>query len=179
LREANPNSAQAARDVSVSLDRLGDFLARRGQPGDAEAALAHYQQSLSLRQQLREANPNSAQAARDLKISYERLSEMTAQQADGAAAALALQQHALALALQLHQQNPGSWFYQRSAATSFHLTAHRAHAAGNEALLAETLGACYVLLDQALKAGMAVDPPMRQLHAQLAPFFSASRDKEE
>ena len=36
LFEANPNSAQAARDVSVSLNKLGDFYLSRGQAGDAE-----------------------------------------------------------------------------------------------------------------------------------------------
>ena len=39
LLKQNPDSAQAARDVSVSLNKLGDFLAQRGQPGDAERAL--------------------------------------------------------------------------------------------------------------------------------------------
>ena len=38
LFEANPNSAQAAHDVSVSLDRLGDFYLGRGHSGDAERA---------------------------------------------------------------------------------------------------------------------------------------------
>ncbi|CAN5440386.1 hypothetical protein BH18VER2_BH18VER2_06500 [soil metagenome] len=46
LLQANPDSAQAARDVSVSLDRLGDFLAQRGQPGDAEGALKDYTRSV-------------------------------------------------------------------------------------------------------------------------------------
>ena len=35
LLRANPESGQAARDVSVSLNKLADFLASRGQPGDA------------------------------------------------------------------------------------------------------------------------------------------------
>ena len=38
LLKANPESAQAARDGAVSLQRLGGFLARRGQAGDAEKA---------------------------------------------------------------------------------------------------------------------------------------------
>jgi tetratricopeptide (TPR) repeat protein len=45
LLRDNPQSGEAARDVSVSLDKLGDFLARRGQAGDAEKALGHYQRS--------------------------------------------------------------------------------------------------------------------------------------
>ena len=33
------DSAQAWGDVSFSLEKLGDFLAQRGQPGDAAKAL--------------------------------------------------------------------------------------------------------------------------------------------
>jgi hypothetical protein len=168
LWAANPNSAQAARDVSVSLNQLADFLASRGQPGDAEAALAHYQQSLSVRQQLWAANPNAAQAARDLMVSHERLSSALAARKDGAHSALEHQQHALALATQLHQHNPGSWYYQRTAIISNHLTAIRAQAAGVEPLFADAL------LELAIQNGMAVDPAMRQLHAQLAPYFRPS-----
>ena len=62
LFEANPNSAQAAHDVSVSLDRLGDFYLGRGPSGDAERACAEFEECLRIRKQLFEANPNSAQA---------------------------------------------------------------------------------------------------------------------
>ncbi|MEY4178148.1 MAG: regulatory protein afsR, partial [Planctomycetota bacterium] len=68
LLTANPESAQAARDVSVSLDRLGDFLSLRGLPGDAEQALGHYQRSLEVSERLLTANPESAQAARDVSV---------------------------------------------------------------------------------------------------------------
>jgi tetratricopeptide (TPR) repeat protein len=76
LLAANPESAQAARDVSVSLDMLGDFLSSRGQPGDAENALGHYQRSLELREGLLAANSESAQAARDVMVSCWRMATM-------------------------------------------------------------------------------------------------------
>ena len=60
LLAANPDSAQAARDVSVSLERLGDFLSARGQPGDADQALAHYRRDLEISERLLAANPDSA-----------------------------------------------------------------------------------------------------------------------
>ncbi len=44
LLKRNPDSAQATRDVWVSLEKFGDFLGQRGQPGDAEQALRHYAQ---------------------------------------------------------------------------------------------------------------------------------------
>ena len=75
--DANPNSAQAARDLSVSYERLGDFYLARGQSGDAERALTQFEESLKIRKQVYDANPNSAQAARDLLISMERLSDIS------------------------------------------------------------------------------------------------------
>ncbi|HMO63891.1 MAG TPA: tetratricopeptide repeat protein, partial [Verrucomicrobiota bacterium] len=66
LLKANPESAAAARDVSVSLNKLGDILARRGLPGDAAAALGHYERSLEVSERLLKANPESAAAARDV-----------------------------------------------------------------------------------------------------------------
>ncbi len=43
LLRDNPQSAQLARDVSVSLESMGAFLAARGQPGDVDKALDYYQ----------------------------------------------------------------------------------------------------------------------------------------
>ena len=78
LLRDNPQSGQAARDVSVSLDRLGDFLASRGRPGDAEKALAHYERSLAVREGLLRDNPQSGQAARDVSVSLDRLGDFLA-----------------------------------------------------------------------------------------------------
>ena len=78
LLRDNPQSAQAARDVSVSLEKLGDFLASRGQRGDAEKALAHCQRCNELRERLLRDNPQSAQAARDVSVSLEKLGDFLA-----------------------------------------------------------------------------------------------------
>ncbi len=86
LLRANPESAQAARDVSVSLERLADFLARRGLPGDAEAALGHYQRSLEVSERLLRANPESAQAARDVMVSHFKFFHFHRQRGDETAA---------------------------------------------------------------------------------------------
>jgi phage tail protein X len=73
LLKANPGSAQATRDVSISLDRLGEFLARRGQVGDAVKALGYFTRSLELAEALLKANPGSAQATRDVSVSLNKL----------------------------------------------------------------------------------------------------------
>ena len=78
LQVANPESAQAARDVSVSLNLLGAFLARRGMPGDAEKVLGHYERSLEINERLQVANPESAQAARDVSASLNNLGDFLA-----------------------------------------------------------------------------------------------------
>ena len=68
--DSRPEFDQAARDVSVSLERLGDFLAARGLPGDADQALAHYQRGLTLRERLLAATPDSAAKVRDVVVSH-------------------------------------------------------------------------------------------------------------
>lgn len=168
---ANPESGQAARDVSVSLDRLGDFLASRGQAGDAEKALGYYERSLKVREDLWTANPESAAARRDLLVSLERMARAEAGRVGRENAALELQSRSLKLALELREQNPGSWFYQRTAAVSFLLTSQRAQAAGQGEQAAQCLAGCLGLLHEAIAAGVEVDSPMRQLYEQLKGTF--------
>ena len=73
LLKAEPDAPRSQRDLSVSLERLGDFLASRGQAGDAEKALGHYQRSLEVREDLLRDNPQSGQAARDVVVSCYKL----------------------------------------------------------------------------------------------------------
>ena len=86
LRTGNPESAEAARDVSISLNMLAHLLWRRGQPGDAEQALAYCTRDLEISERLLTANPESAQAARDVSVSYFKLSELHRQRGDEQAA---------------------------------------------------------------------------------------------
>ena len=171
LWTANPESGQAARDVSVSLNKLGDFLASRGQAGDAEKALGYYERSLKVAEELWTANPESAAARRDLLVSLERMARAEAGRVGRENAALELQSRSLKLALELREQNPGSWFYQRTAAVSFLLTSQRAQAAGQGEQAAQCLAGCLGLLHEAIAAGVEVDSPMRQLYEQLKGTF--------
>ena len=70
---ARPTRPSAASDLSISIERLGDFYVQRGQPGDAEQALDQFQRGMQIAQRLYDANPNSAQAARDLSVSHHKL----------------------------------------------------------------------------------------------------------
>jgi formylglycine-generating enzyme required for sulfatase activity len=75
LLEQNPQSAEAARDLAVSLNNVGDCLSRRGQPGDGEKALENYQRSLEVLERLLQQKPQSAEAARDVSASLNKVPE--------------------------------------------------------------------------------------------------------
>src|SRR5204863_283218 len=85
------NDAQAARDLSVSLNKLGDFYLRRGEAGDAGRALEAYQGALEIAQRLRAANPNDAQAARDLSVSLNKLGDFYLRRGEAGDAGRALE----------------------------------------------------------------------------------------
>ena len=67
---ADPHSAQAKRDLSVSLDNLGNLEVAAGNLLPARDLFAR---SLELLERLASADPHSAQAKRDLATSYERM----------------------------------------------------------------------------------------------------------
>ncbi|MBK8280223.1 MAG: tetratricopeptide repeat protein [Saprospiraceae bacterium] len=70
LRKRNPDSADYARDLSISYDRIGDIYKALG---DTKSALTSYESSLKIAEELRKRNPDSADYARDLSISYDRM----------------------------------------------------------------------------------------------------------
>ncbi|MBL8392899.1 MAG: hypothetical protein JNN21_13665 [Candidatus Accumulibacter sp.] len=150
---------------------VADVLFEHGRPGDHDKALGHYRRSLEVRERLLVANPESAQAARDVSVSLERLAVCEGGRAGGEAKALELQTRALDLALKLRASNPQSVFYGRSAAVSFFLTFQRAQAAGQGELAGKHLAGCYGVLDELISAGCQLDSPMMSLHAQLKPMF--------
>ena len=162
---------ERAGDVSVSLEKLGDFLARRGQAGDVDRALGHYQRSLGLRERLMEVNSQSAEASRDVIVSLERIAVSESRRPDGAAKALEPQVRALEIAMQLRNSNPQSVFFGTTAVWSLFLAFQRAHATGQEELAGQFHARCFQLLDELLTAGCQLDPEMRNLHAQLKPVF--------
>lgn len=123
LLQANANSAQAARDVSVSLDRLGDFLAQRRQPGDVAAAQAHYQRGLELRERLLKDTPDSARAARDVSVSLNKLANLLAASDNPAdhLTARRLYERSLELSERLLKANPDSAEAARDVSVSLEL----------------------------------------------------------
>ncbi len=73
LMKKYPTSAQVARDLSVGLNKLADFLTALDRPGDAEQAKAHFTRDLEISEKLLKANPESLEAVRDVAISRYKL----------------------------------------------------------------------------------------------------------
>src|SRR5260221_12657570 len=65
LAAQDPGSAEAQRDLALSLDRLGDI---KRQAGDQAGALAAYQESLDIRRKLAAQDPGNALALRDMAV---------------------------------------------------------------------------------------------------------------
>lgn len=76
LYERSSQSAQAARDLVLSLQGLGDFLLGRSQPGDSEQALSHFERSLEIARRLYATNPQNTQIARDVAVSWSRVGHL-------------------------------------------------------------------------------------------------------
>ena len=176
--ESNPAAESASRVFSVSLNDLGAFYRARGQAGDAEIALTHFEESLKIRKQIFEANPNSALAARDMLVSHERLADVlgAANEPGSAAQALELQQQALQLALRLYQANAASVSIGRTAAISAFRTSQKAHAADNMELAEQSLMLCHSILSALVKHGCELDTGMSHLYAQLQQRSHANSD---
>ena len=69
---AADRTARTERESSVALDEIGDVLVLAG---DLSGATARFEESLKVREGLAERNPGSAEAQRDLIVSYAKLGE--------------------------------------------------------------------------------------------------------
>ena len=174
LLQANPGSAQATRDVSVSLNKLGRFLATRGQPGDADKALGYFTRSLELIEALLQANPGSAEATRDVSVSLDKLGGFLAsrRQPGNADKALGYFTRSLVLREALLQANPGSAQATRDVVVSHFTLAGFAAGRGDTQAAGKHRRAIYDLLKPALARGMTFDPPIMQLYESLKAQFS-------
>jgi hypothetical protein len=74
LGAKDQGNAQAQRDVSVSLTKLGDVKLK---DGDQAGALSAYQESLDIRRKLAAQEPRNAQAQIDLVVSLYKVSTVT------------------------------------------------------------------------------------------------------
>jgi len=114
LAQDNPTSAEAQRDLSISLERLGDVAVAAGDLPDAKA---RHEEGLAIRRKLAQANPTSAQAQRDLSISLEKLGDVAVAVGD-LPGAKARYEEDLAITRKLAKGNPTSAETQRDLVVS-------------------------------------------------------------
>jgi tetratricopeptide (TPR) repeat protein len=79
LAEAQPNNAQAKRELGVAHNQLGDLLY---ESGDVKSELEHYRAALKLREELAAADPANQQLRRDLAVSQGNVGYALAQMGD-------------------------------------------------------------------------------------------------
>jgi tetratricopeptide (TPR) repeat protein len=103
-------------DLSVSHDRIGDLLERKG---DREGALESFRKSLAIAKALVARDPGNAQWQWDLAASHDRIGDALI--ADGKVKdALASYRHGLVIAEALVKRDPGHAGWQRDLAVSYH-----------------------------------------------------------
>jgi len=114
LAENNPGSAEAQRDVSISLDRLGDVLVKAG---DLEDARSRFEESLKITERLAENNQGNAEAQRDVLVSLGGHGDVLVKAGDLTGARLRFEE-VLRVAERLAEDNPGSAEAQRDVSVS-------------------------------------------------------------
>ena len=83
LMAADPTNAGRARDVSVSLNRIGDVRSSRN---ELQGALRAYEEGLEIRRGLMAADPSHSERARDVFISLANIGLLHRQGGDKKAA---------------------------------------------------------------------------------------------
>ena len=174
MLQTNPGSAEATRDVSVSLNTLAQFLATRGQAGDADKALGYFSRSLLLAETLLQTNPDSAQATRNVSVSLNTLANFLAKrgQSGDVEKALGYFLRSLDLREALLQANPGSAEATRDVVVSHYQMAGFANRLNDAKDETRHLRAIYDLLKPAIERGMTFDPPILELYEVLKAQFA-------
>ncbi|MEV4624512.1 CHAT domain-containing protein [Asanoa sp. NPDC049573] len=125
--DADPDSVEAQRDLSVSHNRLGDLAIALG---DTRTATTHYQTALITRQRLADADPDNAVALRDLSVSHEKLGGLAVAVGDTGTATTHYQT-ALAIAQRLADADRGNAQAQRDLSVSHNRLGDLAIAVGD------------------------------------------------
>ena len=125
---ADPANLDAQHNLMVSLERLGDLHAARG---EADAALKRHQECYRIRSRLTSADPSNAAWQWDLSVSLSKLGDLHAARGE-ADAALERYQEAHAILESLVATNPSNTDWQRGLSISFERLGDL-HAARDEA----------------------------------------------
>ncbi len=173
LAAASPGSAEALRDLSVSQTRLGDALARRGEPGDAARALEAYKAALETDVALAVAYPSSAQAWQDVSVAHSRIGDFLTRRGSAGDAERAYQAYeaALATALALAEAKSGSAAVLRNLAVSHVKLGQFVGARGEMEAAARHFSEALRILEAFEAEGRMMDEEMRALLDALRQMF--------
>lgn len=127
LAAQDPASAQAQRDVAISMSRLADAMV---EAGDLANAIPKFEQSLAISERLAEQNPLSAEALRDVAVSLNRLGDALTSTGDIAGAT---QQYEMSLSVskRISEQSPANAQAQRDVWISLNRMGDVRSKAGN------------------------------------------------
>jgi len=114
LAETDPGNTGWQRDVSVSLERIGDVRRRTGDVAGAEEA---YEESLAISRRLASTDPGNSGWQRDVAVGLERISDVRLRLGN-TAGALEAYEESLAVSRRLAETDPGNSEWQRDVAVS-------------------------------------------------------------
>ncbi|WP_415839097.1 hypothetical protein [Pseudoalteromonas byunsanensis] len=116
LAERDPSSSEWQRDLSISLNNLGDI---EKQKGDLSGAEQSYLAALKIRQTLAKSDPSNSQWQRDLSLSFERLGNIKLKRGDLVSAEQSF--HArLEIAQRLAERDPSNSEWQRDLYAAYY-----------------------------------------------------------
>lgn len=137
LTTAAPESADFARNLSVSYNKLGDIEHTLSRP---ETARDWYQKGLAIRERLASAAPESADFARTLSISYEQDGRHRAHNGPARGGRRLVSQTIGVLAESLAEAAPESATFAGDLSTSYDKLGHIEHMQGRPRLPATGIG---------------------------------------
>ena len=115
LGDANPEDAQAQRDLSVALMKFGDLDLQRG---DAKSALTFYRRSLEIDERLVAEDELNLRAQRDLSLSLDKIGDAHSK-AGEFKSALAVYRRSRSIREKLTKDRPENSLFERDLSAAF------------------------------------------------------------
>jgi len=114
ISDKRPDSIDAQRDVSVSLNNVANIYLQKG---DVQLALDNYSQSLKIRETISDKRPDSIDAQRDVSVSLDKVADIYLQKGD---VQLALDNYSQSLKIRetISDKRPDSIDAQRDVSVS-------------------------------------------------------------
>ncbi len=167
LAESDPANAAWQRDLSVSLNKLGELAVAQGNLPEAQRLFG---EALRIAQRLAESDPANAEWQRNLSVSLNKLGNLAVAQGNQPEAQR-LFGESLRIAQRLAESDPANAAWQRDLSVSHFKFFQLAQKLGDEEQMQAALRECFLVLDSMHQRGLHLDPAMANLYQQLAAMF--------